>query len=262
MMNAPAQRRRPQPRRRRADPAHRRGAALAGRPADQEAARAARPHRGQPVLRGLHPHPDLLRGRGQAALRRRDQLLGQGLLRSARARALKDTALTLEAMGADAVVVRHWRQRRAAPARPRGWVALQRRQRRRRHPRAPDPGAARRLHDVAPPRRVSTAGRSPIVGDILHSRVARSNALLLQHARRRGHPGRAADPAAGRRRGLGRARRRTTSTPCCPRSDVVMMLRVQRERMNAALLPDRARVLPPLRPRLATDGDCCRTTRS
>ena len=44
------------------------GDALAGRPADQEAARPARPHRGQPLLRGLHPHPDLLRGRRQAAL--------------------------------------------------------------------------------------------------------------------------------------------------------------------------------------------------
>ena len=71
---------RPDPRRRRAGPRHRRGAAVAGRPADQEAAGAARPHRGQPVLRGLHPHPDLVRGRRQAALGRRHQLLRQGLV--------------------------------------------------------------------------------------------------------------------------------------------------------------------------------------
>ena len=108
-------------------------------------------------------------------------------------------------MGADAVVVRHGAS--GAPHRlaHSGWVALQRRQRRRRHPRAPDPGAARRVHDVAAPRQSSgglDGRRVAIVGDVLHSRVARSNALLLQHPRRRGHPGRAADAAAGRRRGL------------------------------------------------------------
>ena len=65
--------------------AHRRRDALAGRPADQEAARPARADRGQPLLRGLHPHPHLLRGRRQAALGRRHQLLGQGLLAVARA---------------------------------------------------------------------------------------------------------------------------------------------------------------------------------
>ena len=59
---------------------HRRRDALAGRPADQEAAGPARPDGGQPLLRGLHPHPHLLRGGGQAALGRRHQLLGQGLL--------------------------------------------------------------------------------------------------------------------------------------------------------------------------------------
>ena len=55
----------------------------------------------------------------------------------------------------------------------------QRGQRRRRHARAPDPGAARRLHDA----RAGSGGldglRVAIVGDVLHSRVARSNVLLL-----------------------------------------------------------------------------------
>ena len=50
----------------------------------------------------------------------------------------------------------------------------------------------------------------------------------------------------------------TTSTPSSPKSDAVMMLRVQRERMNAALLPDRARVLPALRPRRPPDGAAAR----
>ena len=65
---------------------------------------------------------------------------------------LKDTALTLEAMGADAVVIRHHAS--GAPHRlaNSGWVAVLGGQRRRRHPRAPHAGPARRLHHVAPPR--------------------------------------------------------------------------------------------------------------
>ena len=47
----------------------------------QEAAHPARPHRRQPLLRGLHPHPVLLRDRRQVAVRRRHQHLRQGLLR-------------------------------------------------------------------------------------------------------------------------------------------------------------------------------------
>jgi aspartate carbamoyltransferase catalytic subunit len=39
-----------------------------------------------------------------------------------------------------------------------------------------------------------------------------------------------------------------------PEGDAVMMLRVQRERMSARVLPQRARVQPPLRPRRAADG--------
>ena len=72
---------RPEPRRRAADPGHRRRTGQAGRPADQEAAHAARPHGRQPLLRGLDPDPDLVRGGGQAAVGRRDQLLGEGLQR-------------------------------------------------------------------------------------------------------------------------------------------------------------------------------------
>ena len=81
----PDLRRRPHPRRRRADPRHRRGDGPGRRPAHQEAADPARPHRRQPLLRGLHPDPDLLRGRRQAAVRRRHQLLRQGLVASPRA---------------------------------------------------------------------------------------------------------------------------------------------------------------------------------
>ena len=62
-------------------PRHRRRRWPPVRARGQEAADAARAHRGQPVLRGLHPDPDLVRGGGQAAVRRRDQLLRQGLQR-------------------------------------------------------------------------------------------------------------------------------------------------------------------------------------
>ena len=64
---------------------------------------------------------------------------------------LKDTALTLEAMGADAVVIRH--RASGAPHRlaTSGWINGSRGQRRRRHPRAPHPGAAGRLHHAPPP---------------------------------------------------------------------------------------------------------------
>ena len=78
---APAERRRPDSRRSAPHPRHRRRAAGSRPAADQEAADAARPDGRQPVLRGLHPHPHLLRGGRQAAQRRRHQLLGQGLER-------------------------------------------------------------------------------------------------------------------------------------------------------------------------------------
>ena len=103
--------------------------------------------------------------------------------------------------------------------------------------------------------------RVAIVGDVLHSRVARSNALLLQDARRRGHAGRAADAAAGGVEGWD-VETSYDLDAVLPKTDVVMMLRVQRERMNGGVLPDRARVQPPLRPRRPPDGARCRTTRS
>ena len=102
---------------------------------------------------------------------------------------LRDTVETIEAMGVDALVVRHPSSGVARPGgplgrRPRGH------QRRRRLARAPHPGPARLLHH--PP----GAGRAPggteprrhrllrgaagaIVGDIRHSRVARSEVLAF-----------------------------------------------------------------------------------
>jgi aspartate carbamoyltransferase catalytic subunit len=146
---------------------------------------------------------------------------------------LKDTALTLEAMGADGVVIRH--SASGAPHRLANWVrgsVINAGDGTHEHPTQALLDAftmRRRLGDLE--------GRKvTIVGDVLHSRVARSNVLLLHTL--------GADvtlvapptllPVA------------VDAWPCSvsydldavlPKSDVVMMLRVQRERMNAAYFP-------------------------
>jgi aspartate carbamoyltransferase catalytic subunit len=137
---------------------------------------------------------------------------------------LKDTALTLQAMGADAVVIRHRPPARRTGSRP-GWTA-------RWSTPATAPTSTR-------PRRCSTRTRcAPGLGQDLEGRGSRSSATCCTagspaptccccHARRRGHPGRAADAAAGRRRALARTKVSYDLDACCPRCDVVMMLRVQ-----------------------------------
>ena len=199
---------------------HRRRDALAGRPADQEAARAARPHRGQPVLRGLHAHPDLVRGRGQAAQRRRHQLRRQGLQR-VQGREPQGHRAHPRGDGRRRGRRPPRFQRRAAPAGSLGMDQVQRGQRRRRHPRAPHPGAARRVHDVAAPRRVEAGRARGPPGRDRRRRAAQPGGAVQRpaaaHPRRRGDAGRAADAAAGRDRVLAGARRPTTSTRCFPR---------------------------------------------
>ncbi len=70
---------------------------------------------------------------------------------------LRDTVLTVAAMGVDALVVRHNASGAVAPDRAVG--RLPRRQRRRRHPRAPDAGAARRVHVARPAGRARRPAR-------------------------------------------------------------------------------------------------------
>jgi aspartate carbamoyltransferase catalytic subunit len=158
---------------------------------------------------------------------------------------LKDTALTLEAMGADAVVVRHFAS--GAPHRlaHAGWIrgavvnagdgthehptqALLDAFTVRRRLRAGDPGA-----DLA-------GLRVAVAGDVLHSRVARSNVLLLH---RLGAQVVLVAPPTLLPVGV-------DAWPCTTSYDLdavlrgeagdldaVMMLRVQAERMNAAFFP-------------------------
>jgi aspartate carbamoyltransferase catalytic subunit len=202
----------------------------------------------------------------------------------AKGESLKDTALTLQAMGADAVVVRH--SASGAPHRLAGWLSgsvinagdgahehptqalLDAFTIRRRLGRGSDGpvshgggsrGAAPPrqhgggLRGVAPPRQHGGGlpGAPPreqgreggldglrvtIVGDVLHSRVARSNVWLL-------HTLGAEVTLVAPPTLLPVA---VSAWPCSvsydldaalPKSDVVMMLRVQHERMNAAYFP-------------------------
>jgi len=148
---------------------------------------------------------------------------------------LKDTALTLEAMGADAVVVRH--SASGAPHRlaTAGWIrgaVINAGDGTHEHPTQAllDAYTMRDRLGGLDGRRVC------IVGDVLHSRVARSNVLLL---RTLGAEVTLVAPPTLLPVGV-------AAWPCAvsydlaaelPKCDVVMMLRVQRERMAAAFFP-------------------------
>ena len=152
---------------------------------------------------------------------------------------LKDTALTLEAMGADAVVIRHHGS--GAPHRlaTSGWIGgsvVNAGDGTHEHP-------TQALLDAFTMRRRLAGGegdlegrRITIVGDVLHSRVARSNVHLLSTL---GAEVTLVAPPTLVPVGVG-------AWPCevsydldavIAKSDAVMMLRVQSERMNAAFFP-------------------------
>jgi aspartate carbamoyltransferase catalytic subunit len=155
---------------------------------------------------------------------------------------LKDTALTLEAMGADAVVVRHHAS--GAPHRlaNSGWIngaVVNAGDGTHEHPTQALLDAftmRRRLGDGDVLGQDLSGRRILIVGDVLHSRVARSNVLLLQTL---GAEVTLVSPPTLLPVG-------TDAWPCAtsydfdaelPKADAVMMLRVQRERMNASFFP-------------------------
>jgi aspartate carbamoyltransferase catalytic subunit len=143
---------------------------------------------------------------------------------------LKDTALTLEAMGADAVVIRH--SASGAPHRlaTSGWVrasVVNAGDGTHEHPTQAllDAFTMRRHLGDLDGRRVA------IVGDVLHSRVARSNALLLSTL---GAEVTLVAPPTLLPIGVDTWPVATSYDldATLPKSDVVMMLRVQRERMD------------------------------
>ena len=97
---------------------------------------------------------------------------------------LKDTALTLQAMGADAVVIRHWASGAANQLAHGGWLhgsVLNAGDGTHQHPtQALLDAYTMRRHLVDGPDGKGLDGlHVAIVGDILHSRVARSNVRLL-----------------------------------------------------------------------------------
>ncbi|MGH3413468.1 MAG: aspartate carbamoyltransferase catalytic subunit [Marmoricola sp.] len=148
---------------------------------------------------------------------------------------LKDTALTLEAMGADAVVVRHWASGAPHLLAHSGWSrssVVNAGDGTHEHPTQALLDAFtmwRHLGDL-------DGRRVAIVGDVLHSRVARSNALLL---RTLGAEVTLVAPPTLLPYGVQSWPVETSYDldAVLPKSDVVMMLRVQKERMNAAYFP-------------------------
>ena len=146
---------------------------------------------------------------------------------------LKDTALTLQAMGADAVVIRH--PASGAPHRLASWVdgsVLNAGDGTHEHP-------TQALLDAYTMR--SRLGRLDglsvaIVGDVLHSRVARSNVLLLDTL---GAGVTLVGPPTLLPVGVDTWPAATSYDldEVLPKVDVVMMLRVQRERMGDSFFP-------------------------
>ena len=170
----------------------------------------------------------------------------------AKGESLKDTALTLEAMGADAVVIRH--PASGAPRRLTGWISgrvVNAGDGTHEHPTqalldaftmrqrliGAGAGAGAGASASADRRGRDLDGlRVTIVGDVLHSRVARSNVLLLSTL---GAQVTVVAPPTLMPHAV-------ETWPCragydleseLRKSDVVMMLRVQQERMTAAYFP-------------------------
>src|SRR6195952_3202010 len=148
---------------------------------------------------------------------------------------LKDTSLTLEAMGADAVVVRHWASGAPHLLANAGWSrssVVNAGDGTHEHPTQAllDAFTMRRHLGELDGRRVA------IVGDVLHSRVARSNSLLLQTL---GAEVTLVAPPTLLPYGVDTWGVQTSYDidSVLPKADAVMMLRVQKERMNDSFFP-------------------------
>lgn len=159
---------------------------------------------------------------------------------------LKDTALTLQAMGADAVVIRHWASGAANQLAHGGWLhgsVLNAGDGTHQHPtQALLDAYTMRRHLVDSPDGQGLDGlHVAIVGDVLHSRVARSNVHLLTTL---GAKVTLVAPPTLLPVGIGpwpvTVAHGLDAALDGPEIDAVMMLRVQRERMTgggAAFFP-------------------------
>jgi aspartate carbamoyltransferase catalytic subunit len=153
---------------------------------------------------------------------------------------LKDTAMTLQAMGADAVVIRHSASGAAQRLADSQWMSgsvINAGDGTHEHP-------SQALLDAFTIRKHLGMGRSDlsginvaIVGDILHSRVARSNVLLLSML---GAKVTLVAPPTLLPVGIGNwpVTISYDLDSVIPHVDVVMMLRVQQERMSDLFFPN------------------------
>lgn len=157
---------------------------------------------------------------------------------------LKDTAQTLEAMGADAVVIRHSASGAANVLAHSGWIngaIVNAGDGTHEHPTQALLDAftmRKRQHGNASTGKALDGLKVAIVGDILHSRVARSNLLLLNTLGAEVHfvapPTLLPANASGMKAQLHHS---LDDVLADEKPDVVMMLRVQAERMNASYFP-------------------------
>ena len=153
---------------------------------------------------------------------------------------LKDTAQTLQAMGADAIVIRHGASGAAKRLAESGWVSasiINAGDGTHEHPTQALLDAFTIRKHFVPTRSDFVGLKVAIVGDIVHSRVARSNVLLLKKL--------GADvtviapptliPYGIESWGVAHSFNLDEDLESF---DVVMMLRVQLERMNEAYFPN------------------------
>ena len=157
---------------------------------------------------------------------------------------LKDTAQTLAAMGADAVVIRHPSSGAPRVLADSGWIdagIINAGDGTHEHPTQALLDAftiRRRLHGAAARGKDLEGVSVTIVGDILHSRVARSNIWLLTALGASVHLVAPATllPVGVEHWPVTVGYDLDAAVNAGP--DVIMMLRIQAERMNAAFFPD------------------------
>ena len=155
---------------------------------------------------------------------------------------LQDTAQTLQAMGADAVVIRHGASGAPRTLATSGWITagvVNAGDGTHEHPTQALLDAftlRRRIHGADARGRALDGIRVVIVGDILHSRVARSNVSLLNllNAEVRLCGPATLLPADADRWGVTVFHDLDVALEGC---DAVMALRIQKERMTGGLIP-------------------------
>lgn len=152
---------------------------------------------------------------------------------------LKDTALTLQAMGADAVIIRHSASGAAKRLADSHWTngaVINAGDGTHEHPSQALLDAFTLRKHLAKGSEDLSGIKVAIVGDVLHSRVARSNVLLLEKL---GAQVQLVAPPTLLPVGVGKwpAKISYDLDSVLPNVDAVMMLRIQMERMTDSFFP-------------------------